>query len=93
MARLTKEDMVNSVAEKTGLNKKQSAAALNAIVDAIQGALGKGDSVALIGFGTFEVRQRSARDGRNPQTGAAMRIPAQKVPGFKAGKSLKEAVE
>ncbi|HIE26645.1 TPA: HU family DNA-binding protein [Candidatus Poribacteria bacterium] len=92
MARLTKQHLIDAVAEKTGLTKKQSGAALNAVLDTIQGALANGDSVGLIGFGTFEVRERAARDGRNPQTGAPIKIPAKTVPAFKAGKQLKDAV-
>jgi DNA-binding protein HU-beta len=74
------------------LTKKQSGAALNAVLETIQGALAKGDSIGLIGFGTFEVRTRAARDGRNPQTGAPIKIDAKKVPAFKAGKKLKDAI-
>jgi len=92
MARLTKQHLIDEVAAKTGLTKKQSGAALNAVLESIQGALAKGDSIGLIGFGTFEVRTRAARDGRNPQTGAPIKIGAKKVPAFKAGKKLKEAI-
>jgi DNA-binding protein HU-beta len=92
MARLTKQHLIDAVAEKADLTKKQSGAALNAVLDTIQGALASGDSVGLIGFGTFEVRERAARDGRNPQTGAPIKIPAKTVPAFKAGKQLKDAV-
>lgn len=92
MARLTKQHLIDEVAAKTGLTKKQSGAALNAVLEAIQGALAKGDSIGLIGFGTFEVRTRAARDGRNPQTGAPIKIEAKKVPAFKAGKKLKDAI-
>ena len=92
MARLTKQNLIDAVADNTGLTKKQSGAALNAVLDTIQGALANGDSVGLIGFGTFEVRERAARDGRNPQTGAPIKIPAKSVPAFKAGKKLKDAI-
>jgi DNA-binding protein HU-beta len=92
MARLTKQHLVDEVAAKAGLTKKQSGAALNAVLETIQGALAKGDSIGLIGFGTFEVRTRAARDGRNPQTGAPIKIDAKKVPAFKAGKKLKDAI-
>jgi len=92
MPRLTKQNLIDEVAEKTGLTKKQSGAALNAVLEAIQEALAKGDSVGLIGFGTFEVRERAARSGRNPQTGAPIEIPAKTVPAFKVGKKLKDAV-
>ena len=73
--------------------KASAARAVDATLDAIGGALGNGDSVSLVGFGTFSVRHRAARDGRNPQTGAPMHIPASKVPGFKAGKGLKDKVK
>ncbi|MFQ6042372.1 MAG: HU family DNA-binding protein [Candidatus Poribacteria bacterium] len=89
---MTKQHLIDAVAEKAGLTKKQSGAALNAVLDTIQSALANGDSVGLIGFGTFEVRERAARDGRNPQTGAPIKIPAKTVPAFKAGKQLKDAV-
>lgn len=90
--RLTKQDVINSVADATGLSKKDANAALDAVVGTISGALAKGNSVGLIGFGTFEVRTRAARQGRNPQSGAPIRIKAKKVPAFKAGKQLKETV-
>jgi len=93
MAKLTKQHLIDEIAAKTDLTKKQSGATLNALLETVQGALAQGDSVSLIGFGTFEVRDRAARDGRNPQTGAPIRIPAKKVPAFKAGKQLKDAVE
>ena len=92
MARLTKQDLIDEVAANAGLTKKQSGAALNAVLESIQSALAKGDSVGLIGFGTFEVRNRAAREGRNPQTGELIQIPAKKVPAFKAGKKLKDAI-
>ena len=91
MARLTKQDVVNSVADATELSKKDANAAIDAVVEAIQGALSNGDSVGLIGFGTFEVATRAAREGRNPQTNDKISIPSKKVPRFKPGKSLKEA--
>ncbi len=92
MAKLMKGDLVSNVAEQTGLGKKAANAAVDAVVATIQGALSNGDSVALIGFGTFEVRTRSARRGRNLHTGETMDIPAKKVPAFKAGKKLRDAV-
>jgi DNA-binding protein HU-beta len=92
MARLTKADVVNSVAKDAGLSKKDAGAALDAVVGTIRGALSKGNSVGLIGFGTFEVTKRAAREGRNPQTGRKIRIPAKNVPRFKPGKGLREAV-
>ncbi len=92
MARLTKQNVINSVAEKADLTKKQATAAVDAVLGTIQDALAAGDSVGLIGFGSFEVKERAAREGRNPQTGAKIQIPAKKVPSFKAGKQLKDAV-
>ena len=92
MARQTKQDLVESIANETGLSKKDAGAALDAGLSSIQGALKNGDSVTLVGFGTFEVRKRAARTGRNPQTGAPIKIQAKNVPGFKAGKALRDAV-
>ena len=88
-----KSDLVDAVASSADLTKASAARAVDATLDAIGGALGNGDSVSLVGFGTFSVRHRAARDGRNPQTGAPMHIPASKVPGFKAGKGLKDKVK
>lgn len=90
---MNKADLVNAVAEKTGLTKKDAAAALEAVMEAISNGLKKGKSITLTGFGTFAVAKRSAREGRNPQTGAKIKIPAKKVPKFKPGKALREAVE
>lgn len=92
MAKLMKGDIVSNVAEQTGLGKKEANAAVDAVVATIQGALSNGDSVALIGFGTFEVRTRAARRGRNLATGEPMDIPEKNVPAFKAGKKLRDAV-
>ena len=89
---MNKADLISVIAEKSGLTKKDSEKALNAFVDAVQQALVEGDRVQLVGFGTFEVRERSARKGRNPQTGEEIDIPAASVPAFKAGKALKEAI-
>ncbi|HHY04064.1 MAG TPA: HU family DNA-binding protein [Thermoanaerobacterales bacterium] len=89
---MNKADLISVMAEKSGLTKKDSEKALNAFVDAVQQALVEGDRVQLVGFGTFEVRERSARKGRNPQTGEEIDIPAASVPAFKAGKALKEAI-
>lgn len=89
---MNKAELISSVAEKTELTKKDSEKAVNAILEAIGAALGKGDKVQLVGFGTFEIRERAARKGRNPQTGEEISIAAAKVPVFKAGKSLREAV-
>ncbi|CAM3108334.1 DNA-binding protein HU-beta [Lactobacillus bombicola] len=88
-----KADIVNEVASKTDLTKKQIAAAIDAIFSSIQDDLAKNEKVQLIGFGTFEVRQRAARKGRNPQTGDEIEIPASVVPAFRPGKALKEAVK
>ena len=90
--RLTKQDVINSVADATGLSKKDVNSALDAVVGTISSALAKGNSVGLIGFGSFEVKSRAARQGRNPQSGAPIDIKAKKVPVFKAGKQLKETV-
>ena len=90
---MNKSDLIDAVAGDADLSKASAARAVDAVLDGIAGALGNGDSVSLVGFGTFSVRHRAAREGRNPQTGAAMHIPASKVPGFKAGKGLKEKVK
>ena len=87
-----KSDIADAIAEKTGLTKKDSAEALDAIVESITEALQRGERVQLTGFGTFETRYRKARKGKNLQTGATIDIPARTVPAFKAGKALKEAV-
>ena len=89
---MNKTELVNAIAERADLTKKASEVALNSIVDSIKGALEKGDKVQLVGFGTFEVRQRAARKGHNPQTGEEIKISASKSPAFKAGKALKEVV-
>lgn len=90
---MNKSELVGKVAEKSGLSKKDSEKAVNAVIDAIGEALAQGDKVSLVGFGTFEVRERAPRTGRNPQTGEEIAIPATKVPAFKAGKALKESVD
>ena len=90
---MNKTELVNAIAAKTGLSKKDSDAALAATVEAITEALKAGDKVSLIGFGTFEVRERAARQGKNPATGATIEIAACKAPAFKAGKALKDAVK
>jgi len=89
---LNKQELVASVAEKADLTKKDAEKAINAVIESIKVALNKGDKVSLVGFGTFEVRTRAARSGRNPQTGATIKIPAGKVPAFRPGKELKESV-
>ncbi len=88
---MVKADLVAKVAE-TGLTKKQAAEVVDCVLDSIKGALAKGDKVSLIGFGTFGVKKRAAREGRNPRTGATIKIKAKNVPSFKAGKALKDAV-
>lgn len=88
-----KADLIEKVAESTDLNKKQATAAVEAVFDTVTDTLSKGEKVQVIGFGTFEVRDRAARKGRNPQTGEEIQIPASQVPAFKAGKALKEAVK
>jgi DNA-binding protein HU-beta len=88
-----KADLVSRIAEKSGLNKKQAEAALDAFVASVQEALQAGEKVQLVGFGTFEARDRAARTGRNPGTGEEIQIPASRVPAFKAGKVLKDAVK
>ncbi len=89
---MTKADLIEKVAKDTKLTKKDSEKALNAVIGAVSGALAKGDKVSLVGFGSFEVRKREARKGRNPQTGAEIKIAARKVPVFRAGKALKDSV-
>ena len=89
---MNKAELVAAVAEKTNFTKKDAEVALNAVLASIEETLVKGDKVQLIGFGTFEVRDRAARTGRNPQTGEEIKIAAAKVPAFKAGKALKDAV-
>ena len=80
------------MADKTGLSKKDAEAALKAFTDVVAEELNKGEKIQLVGFGTFEVSERAARTGRNPQTGEEMTIPASKAPKFKAGKALKDSV-
>jgi len=89
---VTKADLVNAMAEKAGLSKADAEKALKGFTDAVTDALKAGDKVALVGFGTFSVGERAARTGKNPQTGAQIKIPAAKSPKFKAGKALKDAV-
>ena len=89
---MNKTQLVNAVAEKSGLNKKEAEAAVNAMTAAITDALKAGDKVQLVGFGTFEVKERAARNGRNPKTGETITIAASKAPAFAAGKALKDAI-
>jgi len=90
---MNKTELVNAIAQKTGLSKKNSEAALNGFIASVEEALQKGEKVVLVGFGTFEVRQRAERKGRNPQTKKEIIIPACKTHVFKAGKGLKEKVK
>ena len=89
---MNKTELIDAIAAAADLPKASAGRALDAVVDSISAALQKGDQVALVGFGTFSVKHRAARAGRNPQTGATIQIAAANVPGFKAGKALKAAV-
>lgn len=89
---MTKAELVNVIADKSGFTKKDSEIALTAVIDSITDALMKGDKVSLIGFGTFEVKTRAARTGVNPRTKEPIQIAASKLPVFKAGKALKDSV-
>ena len=90
---MNKAELVATVAAKAELSKKDAAEAIDAVLATITDALKNDDKVQVVGFGTFEVRQRAARKGKNPQTGAVVDIPAAKVPAFKAGKALKDAIK
>ena len=90
---MTKTELINSIAEKASCTKKDAAAALEATLSSIQESLVKGEKVSITGFGTFEVRERAAKEGRNPRTGETIKIAASKVPAFKAGAALKDAVK
>lgn len=89
---MNKTELIEKVAEKTGKTKKEAGMVVDSVIQSISEALQDGEKVTLIGFGNFEVREREARKGRNPQTGEEIEIKASKVPAFKAGKQLKEAV-
>lgn len=89
---MNKAELINAVMEATKLSHADADRAVNAVLSSVTEALKRGEQVVLVGFGTFTVRQRAARTGRNPQTGQTIQIPASKVPGFKAGKALKDAV-
>lgn len=89
---MTKAELVAAIAEKTGMTKKDSEKALSAVTEAITETLAKGEKIQLVGFGTFEVRARAAREGVNPQTKKKIKIKATKVPAFKAGKAFKDAI-
>lgn len=90
---MNKSELIDSIAASADISKAAAGRALDAMTGSITDALKQGDQVTLIGFGTFQVKERAARTGRNPQTGAEIKIPASKVPGFKAGKSLKDSVK
>ncbi len=89
---MNKKELIDAIAEKSELTKSQAEKALSSFIDTVSVTLSKGDSVELVGFGKFEVKNRAARDGRNPQTGETIKIKASKVPAFKAGKGLKDTV-
>ena len=88
---MNKSELIDLIAESADISKAKAGAALDAFVDGVTDTLKNGDSVSLVGFGTFSVKTRAARSGRNPQTGATIQIKASNVPGFKAGKALKDA--
>lgn len=90
---MNKTELISEVAQKVNLTKKDAEKVVNAFFSTVEEALKSGDKVQLIGFGTFEVRERQARKGRNPQTGEEINIPAARVPAFKAGKALKDALD
>ncbi|MBS0215589.1 MAG: HU family DNA-binding protein [Proteobacteria bacterium] len=89
---MNKGEFIDAVAVAAGLSKMDATRAVDAVISVVGSTLKKGDAVTLVGFGTFEVRSRAARQGRNPKTGETINIPAAKVPGFKAGKGLKDAI-
>ena len=89
---MTKSEFVDAIAAKASISKKDAEAAVTAYAQVVAETLAEGDKISLVGFGTFEVRERAARMGKNPRTGEAVEIPAAKVPAFKAGKALKDVV-
>lgn len=89
---MNKSELIDRIAEKADLSKADAGRALDAVVESITAALKEGEQVALVGFGTFVAKERAARTGRNPQTGAEIKIAAARVPAFKAGKALKDAL-
>lgn len=89
---MNKTELIAAVAEQASITKKDAEKAIAAVIDSITNAMAEGDKVQLVGFGTFEVRARDARKGKNPRTGEIINIPASKVPAFKAGKALKDIV-
>lgn len=90
---MNKNELIQKVSEQTGVSKKETETVVNGTLDAIISALNRHEKVQFVGFGTFEVRERASRTGRNPQTGEAITIPATKVPGFRAGNKFKDAVK
>ncbi|MGC8119498.1 HU family DNA-binding protein [Marinobacter sp. VGCF2001] len=90
---MRKPELAAAIAEKTGLTREKAGEVVNAFTDQVSAATARGEDVTLIGFGTFNIRSREARSGRNPQTGASIEIPASKTVGFKAGKALKDAIK
>ena len=90
---MNKAELIDAVASKADVSKAAAGRAVDAVVESVTKALKKGDQVTLVGFGTFSVRKRAARQGRNPQTGETIRIKASKTPAFKAGKAFKDAVK
>ncbi|SFG77464.1 HU family DNA-binding protein [Sporolactobacillus nakayamae] len=90
---MNKNELINKVAEKTGISKKETESVINEALDQVMDTLSKGEKAQFVGFGTFEVRQRASRTGRNPQTGETITIPSTSVPGFRAGNKFKDAVK
>ena len=90
---MNKGELVEAVAQKSNISKSEATRAVDSTFETIEGSLKKGDEVRLVGFGTFSVAKRAARDGRNPRTGETIKIPAAKVPKFKAGKGLKDSIK
>ena len=90
---MNKTEFINAVAEKEGIEKKCAEKAVNAVFATSAQELAKGEKIQLVGFGTFEIRERAEKQGRNPRTGETMTVPASKVPAFKAGKALKDAIK
>lgn len=89
---MNRSELISSIADKSGLTKKDSEKALAAFIESVEEQLQRGEKIQLVGFGTFEVTERAARTGKNPQTGKEIKIPASKAPKFKAGKALKDLV-
>ena len=90
---MNKTEFIAAIAEEAGLSKTDAAKAVKAFTDVVVEEMKKGEKIQLVGFGTFEVSERAAREGRNPSTGATMKIPASKAPAFKAGQAFKEAIQ